>query len=255
MSRLSESVLKQLIKGGETSTVEFKLAAPRAVDLAERLCGMANAKGGMVIIGVEDATSEIVGVPDDRIGETLDVILRAARQVIKPALVLDPPEPEVVEIAEKKLVIATARPSDGPIYQAGGIFWMRRGTQTSALNALELSEMMYDRGLRNWELEPAYNATLDDIDGEKVQAYLDRRLAGGGHVGRFKDMAQVLIGMRCATPATDGKVVPTNAGILFLVGILSGILFKLKWFACCFEKRLVQVGMLIGRLSPEPSKS
>jgi predicted HTH transcriptional regulator len=174
MSRLSESALKQLIKGGETSTIEFKLAAPRAVDLAERLCGMANARGGVVIVGVEDSTGEIVGVADDRIGETLDVILRAARQVIKPALLLDPPELEVVAIAEKKLVIAAVKPSDGPIYQAGGIFWMRRGIQTSALNALELSEMMYDRGLRNWELEPAYNATLDDINGEKVQAYLDR---------------------------------------------------------------------------------
>ena len=89
------------MEGGETSTVEFKLAAPRAVDLAERLCGMANAKGGMVIIGVKDSHGEIVGVSDDRIGETVDVILRAARQVIKPALLLDPPEPEVVEIAEK----------------------------------------------------------------------------------------------------------------------------------------------------------
>jgi ATP-dependent DNA helicase RecG len=215
VSRLSESALKQLIKGGETSTVEFKLAAPRAVDLAERLCGMANAKGGVVIVGVEDSTGEIVGVADDRIGETLDVILRAARQVIKPTLLLDPPEPEVVEIAEKKLVIATVKPSDGPIYQAGGIFWMRRGTQTSALNALELSEMMYDRGLRNWELEPAYNAALDDIDEEKVQAYLKRRLAGGGHAGRFKNLEQVLIGMRCAVRTTDEKVVPTNAGILF----------------------------------------
>ena len=28
----------------------------------------------------------------------------------------------------------------------------------------ELSEMIYDRGLRDWELEPAYNATMEDID-------------------------------------------------------------------------------------------
>ncbi len=56
---------------------------------------MANAKGGIVIIGVEDSSHKVVGVPDERIGETMDVILRAARQVIKPELVLDPPEPEV----------------------------------------------------------------------------------------------------------------------------------------------------------------
>jgi hypothetical protein len=38
---------------------------------------MANAQGGIVIIGVKDAVHEIVGVPDNRIGETLDVPLRA----------------------------------------------------------------------------------------------------------------------------------------------------------------------------------
>lgn len=58
MSRLSETAFEQLIKGGETNTVEFKRFAPRAVDLAERLCGMANARGGVVIIGVEDSTGK-----------------------------------------------------------------------------------------------------------------------------------------------------------------------------------------------------
>ncbi len=70
MVKLSETELKRLIKGGETNTVELKLAAPRAVDLAERLCGMANARGGIVIIGIEDSTHKVVGVPDERIGET-----------------------------------------------------------------------------------------------------------------------------------------------------------------------------------------
>ena len=92
MTKLSETELKMLVKGGETNTVELKLAAPRAVDLAERLCGMANARGVILIIGVEDSTRKVVGVPDERIGETLDVILRAARQVIRPELVLNPPE-------------------------------------------------------------------------------------------------------------------------------------------------------------------
>jgi predicted HTH transcriptional regulator len=130
MGKLSETELKKLVKGGETSTVELKLAAPRAVDLAERLCGMANAKGGMVIIGVEDATRKVVGIADDRIGETIDVILRAARQVIKPELPLDPPEPEVYVLGGKTLLVATIPPTTGPIYQAGGIFWVRQGTQT-----------------------------------------------------------------------------------------------------------------------------
>src|SRR5690242_18416292 len=107
MARLSEVELKRLIKGGETTTVELKLAAPRPVEMAERLCGMANAQGGVVIIGVRDLDQEIVGVQENRLGETLDVILRAARQIIKPELMLDPPEPEMYTIAGKKLVVAT----------------------------------------------------------------------------------------------------------------------------------------------------
>lgn len=215
MAKLSERELKALIKGGETNTVELKLAAPRAVDLAERFCGMANARGGIVIIGVEDATRNIVGVPDERIGETMDVILRAARQVIKPELVLVPSEPEVYVLAGKNLLVVTIPSTNGPVYQAGGIFWIRQGTQTRALTMAELSEMIYDRGLRDWELEPAYNATMEDIDLEKVKAHIARRSASGRQSGRFEDIERVLIGMRCAVEKSEEAIVPTNAGILF----------------------------------------
>lgn len=133
MVKLSETELKALIKGGETNTVELKLAAPRAVDLAERLCGMANARGGIVIIGVEDSTRKVVGVPDERIGETMDVILRAARQVIKPELALDPPEPEVYVLAGKKLLVVTIPSTDGPVYQAGGIFLDKAGNSNEGI--------------------------------------------------------------------------------------------------------------------------
>src|SRR5579859_1670793 len=116
MVKHAETELKRLIRGGETNTVELKVAAPRATEMAERLCGMANAQGGAVIIGVKDSLHEIVGVPDHRIGETLDVILRAVRHVIKPELVLDPPEPEIYTVGGKKIVVATVRSSHGSVY-------------------------------------------------------------------------------------------------------------------------------------------
>lgn len=170
MMKPSETELKALIQGGETNTVELKVAAPRATEMAERLYGMANAQGGVVIIGVKDAFREIVGVPDQRIGETLDVILRAVRQMIKPELVLEPPEPEIYTVEEKKLVVATVKPSYGPVYQAHGIYWVRRGTHTVSLSLAELLEMANDRGLVDWEHQSARNATMEDIDPEKVKA-------------------------------------------------------------------------------------
>ncbi|WP_201366695.1 ATP-binding protein [Dictyobacter formicarum] len=110
--------------------------------------------------------------------------------------------------------MATIAPTSGPVYQAGGIFWLRQGTQTRALNMVELLEMIYDRGLRDWELEPAFNATMEDLDPERVQAFLARRANSGRNPGRFKDTERVLIGMRCAVKVGE-TVVPTNAGMLF----------------------------------------
>ena len=59
MVKQSETELKMLVKGGEKYTVELKSAARGAADLAERLCGMATARGGTVIIGVEDSTHKL----------------------------------------------------------------------------------------------------------------------------------------------------------------------------------------------------
>jgi predicted HTH transcriptional regulator len=214
MGKLDERALKRLIQGGETNIVELKVAAPRATEMAERLCGMANAQGGLIIIGIKDSTHEIVGVPDRRIGETLDVISRAVRQMIKPELVLDPTEPEIYTIAEKNVIVATVKPSSGPVYQAHGIYWIRRGTHTVSLSLSELLEVANDRGLLDWEHQSARNATMEDIDLEKVKAYLERRSANSRQTSRFENIERLLVGMGCAVTTDDG-IHPTNAGLLF----------------------------------------
>ena len=58
--------MARLIRGGEMTTVELKLAAPRPVEMAERLCGMANAQGGVVIIGVMNPRIECGGLQPGR---------------------------------------------------------------------------------------------------------------------------------------------------------------------------------------------
>jgi predicted HTH transcriptional regulator len=56
---------------------------------------------------------------------------------------------------------------------------------------------------------------MKDIDLEKVEAYLRQRSMRSRQAGRFENIEQVLIGMECAVVLDDGKIVPTNAGILF----------------------------------------
>ena len=215
MQKLTEKVLRQLISGGETSTMELKVASPRPDEMAQRLCGLANAQGGLIIIGVVDENLAIVGVPDRRIAQTKDVILRATRQIIKPELVLEPSEPEVHILDGKKLVVATVPPNRGAVYQASGVFWVRRGTYTVPLTISEINELSHDRGLVSWERQVVREATMRDIDVELVRAYLRQRSGGSGQSNRLEDLERVLIGMGCAKVTSDGTVRPTYAGILF----------------------------------------
>ncbi len=214
MPKLSERELRRLIKGGETNTVELKLASPRPTEMAERLCGMANAQGGFIIIGIEDTSLKIVGIPDNRIALTIDVILRASRQ-IQPILLLNPSEPETYILDGKRLVVACVPPNNGPVYQASGVCWIRKGTYTLPLTVPEMLELANDRGLTRWELQPARKASMKDIDLKKVRDYLSHRSSRSQQGGRFDSPEDVLVGMDCAIITSQGEMVPTNAGVLF----------------------------------------
>lgn len=213
MLTLTDEALRRAIAGGETNTVELKKAVSRPGELAERMCGMANAQGGIIIIGVEDSTLKVVGIPDTRMALTHDMVLRATRQ-IDPPLFLDPPEPEVYLLDGKRVVVATIPPSHGPVYQASGVFWIRRSTQTIPLRASEMLELSNDRGLQDWELQSVRDATMKDIDSDRVEVYVRQRSMRSRSLHRFDNMQQLLIGLQCAR-VVNRKVVPTNAGLLF----------------------------------------
>src|SRR5690242_12035873 len=97
-------MLRHLIAGGESGTVEFKIKAPRPAEIAERMCGMANSRtGGVIIFGVADDDGRIVGLKKPN--ETIDLILRAAR-MMKPAVTLRGSGPDVLNLDDTTLAVA-----------------------------------------------------------------------------------------------------------------------------------------------------
>jgi ATP-dependent DNA helicase RecG len=218
---LSPEALAELIQQGETVTVEFKVAAPRQAELAERICGFANSKlGGLLVIGVEDKTWQVVGVKN--VSETVDTVLHAAR-MCKPSVELEPAQPEIVTVGGKTLVVATIPPNNGRLYQAGGVFWLRRGSHTTPLEVAEVERYLYQSGALSWETQPVLTATLDDLDLRLVERYLEQRPSRSRAVasGRLSNLERILINLGCAVemadasdPAKSGIARPTNAGML-----------------------------------------
>ncbi|NWJ49207.1 MAG: putative DNA binding domain-containing protein, partial [Chloroflexi bacterium] len=212
MQSLLETELRKLIKEGESSSVELKLNAPRPTELAERIAGLSNAKGGYIIIGVEDATLRIVGTDPS---PTIDTLYRATR-FITPMFEFTPHEPEVFNLDGKKVVVATIPPSTGPIYQASGVFWVRRGTNTHPLTMDEVMRLANERGILHWELQSATGTTMSDLDMQKVGLFLKQREAfkQQEYQNRFDTPERILLALKCAVEQNN-LVIPTNAGLLF----------------------------------------
>ncbi len=207
------AALEMLIRNGESYTLEFKIAPPRLAELAERLCGFANSKlGGSLIIGVADVSWDIVGVKS--VGDAVDALVQAARKC-KPPVPFASSQPQVIDIKGKKLVLAQVPPNDGILYQAWGIYWLRRGTQTTAMDTEELMSFLYRQGTLHWELQSVSNAVLSDLNLEKVRDYMTRLTTTSGRPLRVTDPIELLLKLSCATKSSqDTEIHPTNAGML-----------------------------------------
>lgn len=209
---LSETAIRAMIAAGESSTVEFKLKPPRPAEIAERICGMANTRiGGTIIFGVADADSKIVGLA--ALSQATDIVLRAAR-MLKPVLTLRDGGPQTYDIDGHILLIAEVPPNDGTLYQASGVFWVRKGTHTVPMSSIEVGSHLHTSGALRWERNLCKRATLADLDQTRIERYLELR--GEQRVSiRYTSREELLLGMDCvAIDPEHGTLHPTNAGLL-----------------------------------------
>ena len=86
--------LLQKLRLGEDSFLECKemifagskVKGPARNDLADELAAFANAHGGILVLGVEDKSREIVGIPVDRLDVAVRYVSDVARDSIRPPL-------------------------------------------------------------------------------------------------------------------------------------------------------------------------
>jgi len=210
---MDEATLRDLIAGGETPTVEFKSSAARPVDIAERMCGMANNRaGGVIIFGIEDATRAIVGIRNPSL--TNDVILRAAR-MIKPAVLLTETSVQTWVLDGHTLATVEVPPNTGKLHQYDGACYVRRGTITVPLSVEEISAFLNAYEPSRWELSLAPNTRIEDLDPESRDQYVVSRSPESRARQRHSSSTEVLLGLQAvAHDVQTGEVRPTNAGLL-----------------------------------------
>lgn len=210
---MDEQTLRQLIEGGESGTVEFKIKAPRPAELAERMCGMANTRtGGVIIFGVADIDQQIVGLKDPN--QSIDLALRAARMV-KPPISITDTSIRTWRLDSGTIITLTIEPNSGTLYQYNGACLIRRGTHTVPLSVEEINAHLQAYKPGRWESSFAPRATLDDIEIAAVERYLDFRAEHSRERRRYSSPVDLLLGLEAAAhDAQHDTVRPTNAGLL-----------------------------------------
>src|SRR5690606_50152 len=92
---------------------------------AQEMVAFSNAKGGTILIGVDDKTWEIIGLTDDDIRRLTNLIVNASNEHVKPPLFI---ENETLIIDNKKvMVVIIPDGNDKPYKDKDGVIFLKNG--------------------------------------------------------------------------------------------------------------------------------
>ena len=161
------------------SAYEYRRAAgqkKREEDLAREivrvLSGMANADGGVVLVGVEPDKS-VTGIPHDP--DEFHAIIQAPQNLLRPQL---NPSCEKVRLGNLQLLKFEVA-SGLEIYRiAGGRSFYRIATETASLPTDQIHALKEAKKTVFFERQQALNATWFDLDSDLVADFVDRTQPG-----------------------------------------------------------------------------
>lgn len=128
---LNATEIKSMIASGEGYNAEFKVSIPSKIkEITEEVCAFANASGGVVLIGVDDANT-IKGI-------TIDNAKRSAIQnsinEISPVLKCDF---NIVEVDGKDIAVIEVPSGQNKPYVLSGAIYVRQGPNSQKLTTVE----------------------------------------------------------------------------------------------------------------------
>ncbi|MFN8446011.1 MAG: ATP-binding protein [Caldilineaceae bacterium] len=202
-SAFSEESVTNLLKTGQSDQLAMLPGKSNARMLAETFVAMANADGGLAVLGV---TSN--GAPQKNADpKALRQLVAEAGLLSDPPLIL--PSAQVVPFHETEIVVVEVPAGLPHVYSLQGSYFTRTAGQNRPLTTPELRRLLLDRGERGYESQPVEGTTLADLDSGKVNRYLDHIAAPPD-----ADPVRMLQARGCVTMTDAATIVPTVAGIL-----------------------------------------
>ena len=202
--------LKDVLKEGESETVEFKPSLSQMDKITDSISAFSNTKGGKVIIGVSDK-GEVLGVDIGK--NTMESLANQIKQNTDPMAY-----PSIrVELIDKKqvMVIEVVDGEQKPVLAFGKAF-MRVGKSNQKLGFDRIRYLSLETSKVHWDERICEDASLDDLDEEKVRWFLkEARHSRGLDIDENSSVEEALLRLKLLK---SGK--PTNGAILLFAKYL-----------------------------------
>ena len=161
---------------GEVSKVQFKERILDKYDIGCELVAMSNARGGQLVIGINDKTGAFNPLSYAEMQETTNLLSNIASENVVPNILL---EIDTVSVEGGSVVIATIKEGiNKPYHDNKGIVWMKNGAdKRKVFDNAELAEMMTECGSFTPDEAAVKDAILDDLDEDTIKQFLQNRFA------------------------------------------------------------------------------
>ncbi len=147
----------------ETQNIEYKEIWKD--DFLKWIAGFANASGGKLYIGINDA-GEVIGAKNaNKLLEDIPNKIVSILGII--------PEVHLREEANKKFVEIIVNPSSVPISYKGA-YYVRTGSTKQELKGSALHQFLIRRTGKSWDNLPCEGATIEDIDKSAIKYFIQK---------------------------------------------------------------------------------
>jgi predicted HTH transcriptional regulator len=166
--------IKQIIPQGETTTVQFKIRLEEAYKIGVEMVALSNTQGGILVIGVDDKTGYISGLSFEEIQQTNALLVNAASENVKPAIVI---ATETVNVDGQNIIVATIhKGKDKPYKDNKGIIWVKNGSdKRKVFSNSELRVMMQSCGNLSADCDSVEGTSYKDISEPTLKNFLYER--------------------------------------------------------------------------------
>ena len=175
--------LPQRIRLGEDSNLEFKrvllsgsrVTEPKRNDVADELAAIANGWGGTFVLGVDDKTREILGIPVERIDAVERWVSEICNDSIHPPLDAAIRKVEMPNaLGELAALIRVDVPSSLFVHRSPGGYYLRIGSSKRQMSPEVLARLFQKRSqsrVIRFDESPVPGTSPGDVDDELARRF------------------------------------------------------------------------------------